>query len=1004
MTTHDLHPSSAEGGATAMPPVPGLALVLGAGNSGKLGEVVSWRSRWSTLGPVIVVPTIPVADEVTRELVVRQGVVFGPPPAVTFDGLVREMLGEHPPLIADVERELLVAGLLREPGLTALRPAARFPGLVSVVAGLLQRLEESDRTPEQIEQALTRWGMDAPEKAGLAADLRVLTGRYRESCLRRGVIERAATVRRAADLVEDWRRPVAFYGFTSFTPGQRRLICRLMELVPVLMTFDYERSRTASLVDGAEVARWERVASSVKELPPQSRAYSSSQIARLERLLFNQESEGGAGVGEEVPARSGTSGPSAAHYGATVAEEGVHLLLAAGERSEAELAVQHIAALLRRGFRPGDVGVIVRDVSGRGRLVGQVLASCGIPHRLDDSPQLACTGLGHAFLQAVRGLAAADAASLLAFLTGPYGGLAGDQAVELRRRYQRAAVQDMSTLAALVEALQPGLLASLWPASRGHSETVDDGWPLDPAVMSALARRMLSAGTQASGCLDEHADADVSAFAALVQALQRVEVDMEVSIEAFLDCLSRLRCPAPHAGAEDAVTILSPRRARARRFPAVFILGLVEGEFPGRPDSPSLLSKSDKAQLARAAGGEFIQEEDEDEQALFVSAVARAWQVLYLSARDADEGGAEVQTSHFWRHAKDLLGVEVPEEGRRALADLVYPVAAAPARRHLRRARALADARPDPFHDPFRRFPTSLSDPAVLAELASTSAFSPSTLESYLSCPFAWFLEKVVGVEELASGVDARAVGTLVHAAAKSAYEPLVASSTRLRADGVPAALERACATIDLLAESERIPGTPAARRLAAARAKLLTGRLVLMEAASDGRLVPARLESEVGGDDGVDIGGVRIRGRVDRVDAHPLDGSRFVVDYKTGAVPSKSRIGTGEALQLPLYLLALQAEGGSAVLGGAYVSPAEEGRSGVVLEEAVDDVGSVSSGCRELTAAEAAALYDGTRQLAVQAAEDMRRGLIAPRADRACPHWCGLGAACRSRRGAWRP
>jgi hypothetical protein len=57
-----------------------------------------------------------------------------------------------------------------------------------------------------------------------------------------------------------------------------------------------------------------------------------------------------------------------------------------------------------------------------------------------------------------------------------------------------------------------------------------------------------------------------------------------------------------------------------------------------------------------------------------LSAVARAWQVLYLSARDADEGGAEVQTSHFWRHAKDLFGTSVPEEGRRALADLVYPV------------------------------------------------------------------------------------------------------------------------------------------------------------------------------------------------------------------------------------------------------------------------------------------------------------------------------------------
>lgn len=983
-------------------PIPGLELVLGAANSGKLGEVLSWRDRWSTLDPVIVVPTIPVAHEVTRELARRVGVVFGPSPALTFDGLVREVLGRHPPLVGDFERELLVAGLLGDPGFTALEPAAHFPGLVTVVAGLLQRLEESDRTPEHAEEALSRWAVDTPAKAELAADLRLLMGRYRALCLRRGVIERAATVRRAAELVDGWKRPVAFYGFTSFTPGQRRLISNLMAHVPVLLTFDHERSRVASLVSNAEVARWEQVATSVRELPPQSRAYSSPQIARLERLLFNRHGDGEVETDEAVVARPGASGH--VDVGAAAQEEGVHLLLAAGERSEAELVAQHISALIRRGFRPGDVGVIVRDVSGRGRLVGQALASCGIPYRLDESPQLAFTGIGHAFLRAVRGLALADAASLFEFLTGPYSGLSSDEAVELRRRYVRAPVQDMTALTTLVEAARPGLLASLWPHPAGLSETPFPDSRIDVAAMLALARCMLSAGTEAFGCLDEHVDADASAFAALARALERVDADVHVSVETFLDCLGRLRCPGPAAEVDDAVTILTPRRARARRFAAVFIAGLVEGEFPGRPDPPSLLSRNDRAQLARAAGGDLLEDEDEDEQALFLSAVARAWQVLYLSARDADEGGAEVQTSHFWRHAKDLLGLSVPEEGRRALADLVYPVEVAPGTRHLRRARALAHASPDPHHDPLRRPPTSLKEPAVLAELASTSSFSPSTLESYLSCPFAWFLEKVVGVEDLERGVDARSVGMLVHAAAKSVYEPLVAKAERLRVDGVDAALERASAAIDRLAESGRIPGTPAARRVAAARARLLAHRLVLMEAASDGRLVPARLESEVGGDDGVDIGGLRIRGRVDRIDAHPVAGSRFVIDYKTGMVPSKGRIGTAEALQLPLYLLALQAEGGGWVMGGVYVGLSGGERSGVVFAEAVDEVGSAAGGCRALTADEATLLYEGTRELAIQAADGIRAGRIVPRVDGSCPSWCDFGEACRSRRGAWRP
>lgn len=306
--------------------------------------------------------------------------------------------------------------------------------------------------------------------------------------------------------------------------------------------------------------------------------------------------------------------------------------------------------------------------------------------------------------------------------------------------------------------------------------------------------------------------------------------------------------------------------------------------------------------------------------------------------------------------------------------------------------------------DPWQRPPAALHSDIVVGELASQSCFSPSSLESYLACPFAWFLGRVVGVEEPSSGVDARLVGTLVHAAVGSVYRGLIAQGTGpLRHDALTVATAEACAVVDERVTGEGFPGTPAEKRVVAGRAKQLAGELLRMEASDPAPLRPLLVEADVGGAMGVDIGGVRVRGRMDRVDVDPVDGSLFVVDYKTGAAPSPGKIGSKEALQLPLYLLALEAEGTPSVKGGAYLSPATRKKAGVVLL-GESDTAEPPSGCRGLTPEQADALYQEVRTLVQEAAAGITTGRIAPLPDRTCPSWCDLGSACRSRRGARRP
>jgi ATP-dependent helicase/DNAse subunit B len=299
-----------------------------------------------------------------------------------------------------------------------------------------------------------------------------------------------------------------------------------------------------------------------------------------------------------------------------------------------------------------------------------------------------------------------------------------------------------------------------------------------------------------------------------------------------------------------------------------------------------------------------------------------------------------------------------------------------------------------------------LSDPAVLDELAATKRFSPSALETYAKCPFAWFVQRVVGAEELDAELDAKRIGQLLHAALSETYQQLdAAGCLPLRAEHRQLATETSDGIIQRLVAGEGCPGSLADRRLAGWRLRRMTRNLFNMEISADWPLTPIEMEMWVGGRQGVDVGGFCIHGRIDRVDAPPQSAGVFVIDYKSGAISSPSALGGAEALQLPLYLLALAAGPTPLrVLGGAYLGLSDAKRSGVILSDAEHLFTGATDGCRVLDEEGLGELFRRTREVSQEAIEGMKRGDIAPRKDRSCPPWCALAAACRARRGGYRP
>jgi RecB family exonuclease len=972
----------------------GLTLILGPANSGKLGRVLNWWESRLASHPLVVVPTGPDARSLSAEMAQRAGTLVGQSPATTFDGLVRLLLGRSPRYAGDFERSLLISQLLSDSPPQTPGFSARFPGVVAVVGSLLEQLGDSGRPPQEIEQALDRWASEDEDSALLAADIRELSAAYRGLRDRMGLSDRSDSLREALSAAGSWERPLALYGFTSFTLAQRRLITVLAQATEVVLVFDHERSRLRGLTSQSELAAWQALASHTVELTPQTLAYTSPAIAYLERHFMDD------GHRPEPP-------PAWANG------EGVRFLLASGQRNEAELAVAQVADLIRSGLRPGEVAVVVRHMRPWGRLLGDVFASCGIPCQVDERLTLDETGLGHAFLNGLRGVAEDDPSAVLKYLRSPFSGLTLEQASDLELDYLRKTARGVAALRGCAPPESRGPLDELVRVVGKRAE----GAFVDLDAAQVVARRMLENGLRGSTA---DGAADARTFRALYDALSKLSLHQKqqklpagtLLAGVLLPALARMAVPAGPLGSEDAVQILTVHRARARRFQAVLILGLVEGAFPGRADRPALLTDDQRDRLDSIGGGLFSPEPDQEE-ALFVRAVSRAWKVLLLSARDADDGGGYAGQSYYWSHCKALLGVGEREHVHRTLADQVFELAGAPSLRQYLRACAAQGLEP---HPACGLSSSSLPDWArpigeaklvsgqILDELAATQSLTPSALESYLRCPFAWFVEKVVGVEDMETVVDDRLLGQLLHKALSDTYLELRSAGVLpLGAQNLPFAETVAGAIVEALVDSESCPGTASERRLIEWQLKRFAANLFAMEAAAGGACTLDDTELKVGGKNGVDVGGLAIRGRIDRVDS-TAGGELVVIDYKSGTIPDKGKIGTAEGLQLPLYMLALAEERpAQRVVGGMYLSPKKLTRAGVVMAGCEDVLGAETKACRVVEDDGLRQILDDAVELARGAAEGIRNGMIAPPVNHVCPSWCRLGPVCRAHRGSFR-
>ncbi|WP_292521330.1 PD-(D/E)XK nuclease family protein [Methanoculleus sp.] len=488
----------------------------------------------------------------------------------------------------------------------------------------------------------------------------------------------------------------------------------------------------------------------------------------------------------------------------------------------------------------------------------------------------------------------------------------------------------------------------------------------------------------------------------------------------------------------NAVRVVGIRKIAHLAVPYLFIGGLIEGAMPRLTTRLPFTTDAETRRLPTRSKEEILREE----RYHFVAALLAGRRRLYLSYPTAD-GAAPLVRSGFvdavqgtfspavWG-SEDFSASKVAS-ARRAGALLAcgeVPAGMPPGltvREAIHRLNIENYHRKGGYNSPYDSMLDG--DPAIAAALAEQfgegAVFSPTALETYADCPFRFYLERVLGLAPLPEpdpDLTAQERGALVHRIAYRFYaawkgdgngpvtEACYPDALRRILDGGREEADRfGFESPAWVADKEHLLGSPAAGRG-------LLERFLRHEAENAAsRFVPQAFEVSFGlpvvpGEvdpvsipDAVAIplgdGILRLRGRVDRVDVMP-DGRFMITDYKTGTSHHKLKdIVAGRALQLPLYLRAVETLTGMEGVGGTYYTlrRGEVRNQPVFWDSGLKDCFACFPGSQRNSVEDVQDLVRITLSRVQDYLAGIRSGCFPPRSDAGpCPAYCGYKTICR--------
>jgi len=961
------------------------------------------------------------------------------PQLLTFDQFARQVLNASNLQFRAIsplgQRQLLsevVSALRDSTELEYFRPIAATPGFLDLVVGFVRQMKRLEIWPDELRAAC---GRRPTEKE---RELCALYDAYQRQLTDHKLYDPEGRFWSAREQLREGRvkpfehvRHVFVDGFTDFTRTEQEmleLLAARVESLVISLPLDADR----------------------RELFAKPRATLAELRQRHPELIVeavSRRESGWAARDYLEVALFAAPGKFAARDEAA----GVELLAAAGATHEIELVARRIKSLLvhgdphrgRKPVRPGEILVVMRNLTEAGELVRQVFAEFGIPTAVGNRPPLGNspplkTLMAWLKLEIddwpLRQLASLVAqTSLRPGWPECHSGAAALAAEHLARRAPLVAGRAATLHYFERQAAAAGNSAGTLTADPAPSDPApSDPAPSDPAIGDPVAQRAMLAGpfvARVGRALDAlpkratlaewsravealaaelgirprpslepretaTAQCDLSAWQRMTAALdETARLDAwlgrsprVLTLSEFHDHLAEvLRGELLPADQDESgcVRVLAADSARNLSAPYLFVAGLAERAFPQPEREDCLLGEAETRRLAEAGLPLSPRAERRVlEMLLFYEVITRAEQQLILSYPALDEAAQPLSPSPYLSELErlfkpdglgraplgNLSGVPAsddvlsPREFRvRAVAQmlegnpamlkglLVHPSTHSTAESVLAGLDALSTR--EVHGGPFGVFEGMLQSDAARAELRRRFGpehhWSPSQLEQYASCPFQFFLDRVLGlsaIEDPVLAVDYSARGQMLHWLLAELHKGLNVAAQGRIAPGelAPEIFSAAIGRLLEQLQSDRASDRPLAdglleidlRRLTAWLAEYRQQHQAYDSHSSDwdAPLRPAHFEVSFGrrsrgaaADDTSDdplstsdpfvlnAGGetIRFAGRIDRIDLGQLGGQSVfsIIDYKSGRSEGArvKAIFDGTALQLSLYALATE-------------------------------------------------------------------------------------------------
>ncbi len=503
--------------------------------------------------------------------------------------------------------------------------------------------------------------------------------------------------------------------------------------------------------------------------------------------------------------------------------------------------------------------------------------------------------------------------------------------------------------------------------------------------IAALHRLMERFGLSAERLADRSAAAlhnrdNLRAFDGFCEALRQYQEaerlgasEVIISVAEFvseLNALVRQLRFSPDRQPQGRVRVVDVHDLRQARVPYLLLADLAQSSFPLVFREDVFYTEAERRRLSEQADLDLRTRPNNEtaEAFLFHEAVSAATARLYLSYTDTGSDGNPILPSQYFEEVKRLLQPESdgPEQhqtpaveraaesfGVRQLREYAFGGMFAGSLAQadeddvlaaynllceidgpvLRRAAGSALAERQRYsREPFDCYDGVLDDERLIAQLATDwgpeHLYSASQLSAYGSCPFKFFMQRVLGLESVAEPeeeIDRAARGTLVHRilarfltewTTDDSHPPAVLEQNLAQAEAVLREIAE-----EVLARHERSNLVAHKRLWEMVKQELCADVMALPKAEADAnhkgeQYVPLMLEAVYGygGNAPLVIASeeqsVKLGGRIDRLDK-VLEAENnaigfAVFDYKTGSsLPGGPAMFRGEDLQLPIYIMA---------------------------------------------------------------------------------------------------